>query len=188
MSTQAIALESSGSRTQQVVETVLFTAAGVGTLFLLGKVIAAATAGMPYGCWQTTAARAGASALVVGSLATFRKGNLALFGAAYALVLLASHWSPLLLTSAVLAGVAAFGVDRLLSKSDAFVRVLSVTLVFNLLLTLSSFVKAFSSTNGRTGLGEYTSATGLRIASTLIIGVAILIVARLVRNTRQTAR
>jgi hypothetical protein len=191
MSTQAIAINSptTGSRIQSLTETLLFTAAGVGTLFLLGKLITlvSAASGLPNHCWQSTAARAGASAFVVGSLTAMRRGHLALFGAAYAVVLLASHASPMLLLSAVLAGGTAYGANRLLSGSHLAIRVLIVALSFNLMLTLSGFIKAFSSTNGRTGLAEYANGTGLRIASTVIVGLAIVLVARIVSGRRRCA-
>lgn len=167
-----------------MLQTVLFTAAGLGTLFLLGKAIGLATSGMPYGCWQSTAARAGASALVVGSLATMRRGNLALLGAGYALILLTSHASPLLLASAVIAGAVAYVADRVLEGRGLVLRVILVTLVFNLLLTLSGFIKALSAGDGRTGLAEYASGTGLRILSTLIVAVAVVLVVRLISSRR----
>lgn len=173
----------SDDRANGMVQDLLFTGAGVATLFALGKLIALATSGMPYGCWQSTAARAGASAAVVGTLVALRRGHLALFGAAYALVLLSTHASPLLLLSTLLAGAAAYLAYRLLRNKSLVARVVVVTLVFNLLLTLSGLVKAFGSTDGRTGLSDYASGTGLRVAATLAVALAVACIARLIASS-----
>ena len=156
---------------------IAWTLGGVATLFLLGKAIGAAGAGMPYGCWQLTGARAAASALVVGSLLGARRGNLGLFGALYALTLLSSHSSPLLLLSAALAGVAAWMAQAVISRPA--VAVVVGALAFNLLLTLSGFVASLHvGAHERLGMVNFASATGIRILATLAVCGVVLAFSR----------
>lgn len=174
MNTEAIDISTSSTnpRTQSVVQTLLFTAAGVGTLFLLGKLISAAgtAAGLPNACWQLTGARAAAAALVVGSMARFRVGHLALFGVAYGATMLSSHTNWTLVGSAALAGVVAWLIFTLFTarRAPSFVGVLLPTLAYTLIIMLSGLISAIQAMPATNKLESFGVNVGIRAAMTTI--------------------
>lgn len=182
MNTQAIAIETNDSRTKQIVQTLLFTAAGVGTLFLLGKGIHAIgqASGLPNACWQLTGARAAAAALVVGSMARFRVGHLALFGIGYGATMLSSHTNWTLLGSAALAGVVAWLVFTLFTarRPASFLATLLPALAYTLVVTLSGFITALTAANASEKLATWSGNVAIRAACATIIVVSLWLVTR----------
>ena len=159
--------------------TIGWTVAGVGALVLMGMAINAAGEAMklPYACWQLTGARAAASTAVIGTLASLRRGHLALFGALYGAWLMTSHASAMLVGSAAAAGVGAWLVGTVLADRGLIVRLLATALTFNVLLTTSGLAKALSSEAGsRTTLTSWSAGVGLRaLATIVVVGIFALI-------------
>lgn len=182
MNTRVIAIPTEPTGTRQIVQTLLFTAAGVGTLFILGKGIHAIgqASGLPTTCWQLTGTRAAAAALVVGSMARFRVGHLALFGIGYGATMLSSHTNWTLLGSAALAGVAAWLVYTLftLRRPASIAGVLLPALAYTLTITLSGLINAMTSATPWTKLGSWSSGIGIRAATTVIAVLALWFITR----------
>lgn len=174
MRTQTLELNHA-DQTQTLATTLALTITAVGALYLAGKGIAAlgSAAQMHYACWQLTAARAAASTAVVGGLVTLRRGHLALFGVLYGLTLISTHASVMLPVSAVIAGAAAWAIHRRMIDVSPILRLLAVVLVFNLTLTLSGLMNAWSAADdARQGMSNYTVGLALRTLATLgVVGV-----------------
>ncbi len=178
----AIHIDSPGTRLNGVVQSVFFTVAGVGTLFVLGKCINAAGvwSGLPYACWQLTGARAAAGALVVGSMSRFRVGNLALFGVLYGATMLSSHTNWTLLGSAALAGIVAWLVFTLFTarRSPTLLGILLPSLAYTLTITLSGLITAITASTSRLNLANWSYGLGIRAASTAVIVIALWLITR----------
>jgi hypothetical protein len=181
MTTQLIPLDYATPlpRPASLTSTIAWTVVGVGAIFLAGKGITALghAMGMPYGCWQLTGLRAAASATVVGTLVATGRGQLALLGLLYALTLVGSHSTAMPYVGAVLAGIGAWLVSRMVvGRTTA---ILATTLTFNVLLTLSGLVYALQHTDHlRLGLAPYGTGLGMRIIATLLVVGVILFVVR----------
>ena len=173
------------SKTLGRARALLFTAAGVGTLFLLGKCINAigTAGGLQSACWQLTGVRAAAAALVVGSMARFRVGHLALFGAAYGLTMLSSHTNWTLVGSAALAGVVAWLVFTRFTarRAPSILGTLLPALAYTLTITLSGLIAALTAPTDRHGLANWTWGIGIRAGTTVLTVLALWFVTRRVR-------
>ncbi len=184
MNTRALAIptESTGTRTQSVLQTLVFTAVGVGTLFVLGKCISTIgqASGLPSACWQLTGARAAAATLVVGSMARFRVGHLALFGALYGLTMLSSHTNWTLVGSAGLAGVAAWLVFTLFTarRPASVLGLLLPSLAYTIMVTTSGFITAIAAPTDRQNLTNWSLGVAIRVVATTITVLAIWFVTR----------
>lgn len=182
MNTQAIVLPSDRSFARSAAQTIFFTALGVGTLFVLGKCINAIgqASGLPSACWQLTGARAAAAALVVGSMARFRVGHLALFGVLYGATMLSSHTNWSLLGSAALAGVAAWLVFALFTsrRAPSIAGMLLPSLAYTVTITLSGLITALNASTARLNLANWSSGVGIRAAATVLTILALWLIVR----------
>jgi hypothetical protein len=163
--------------------TVASTLAGVALLVLAGKGIAAVGNAMdlPNACWQLLTARAVAGALVVSTLVTIRRDQLALFGLVYGAAMLLSHAGWPLMMWCTLAGLVAWGVRVLVrDRMPAVLAVVLPTLAFALVMTGGSLMRALE----RGTVTGYLQDAGIRGAVTVVIAALVVGTAWLLRTKR----
>ncbi|MFT3785076.1 MAG: hypothetical protein QM770_02785 [Tepidisphaeraceae bacterium] len=159
---------------------VAVTVAGVATMFLANKLIAATGEALhlPQMCWQMLAVRSALLGAVASTLLVIRCDRLAIFGVLYGLTLVLAHFSWPLLISATLAGVLAAGVRWALRSRESFVATLLPVLTLSVVLTGGSLFKAIE----KGTFGSYSTDVLLRASVTVAIGAIVWGIARLVRS------